>query len=48
MMYPDHTLITYPGLGHTFHPAQGLLQPLGPIEDYVLAHLHDWLKDSHG
>jgi pimeloyl-ACP methyl ester carboxylesterase len=48
MMYPDHTLITYPGLGHTFHPAQGLLQPLGPIEDYVLADLHDWLKDSHG
>jgi uncharacterized protein len=48
MKYPDHTLITYPGLGHTFHPAQGLLQPLGPIEDYVLADLHDWLKDSHG
>jgi len=48
MKYPDHTLITYPGLGHTFHPAQGLLQPLGPIEDYVLADLHDWLKDSQG
>lgn len=45
MKYPDHTLITYPGLGHTFHPAQGLLQPLGSIEDYVLADLHDWLKD---
>lgn len=45
MKYPDHTLITYPGLGHTFHPAQGLDQPLGPIQDYVLADLHDWLKD---
>jgi hypothetical protein len=45
MKYPDHMLITYPGLGHTFHPAQGLLQPLGPIQDYVLADLHDWLKD---
>jgi uncharacterized protein len=45
MKYPDHTLITYPGLGHTFHPAQGLLQPLGPIQEYVLADLHDWLKD---
>lgn len=43
--HPNHTLITYPGLGHTFHPAQGLLQPLGPIEDYVLADLHAWLKD---
>lgn len=48
MKYPDHKLITYPGLGHTFHPAQGLLQPLGPIEDYVLEDLHDWLKGSHG
>jgi pimeloyl-ACP methyl ester carboxylesterase len=46
MKYPDHMLITYPGLGHTFHPAQGLLQPLGPIQDYVLADLHTWLKDS--
>lgn len=46
MKYPDHVLITYPGLGHTFHPAQGLLQPLGPIQDYVLADLHTWLKDS--
>ncbi len=46
MRFPDHTMITYPGLGHTFHPAQGLLQPLGPIEDYVLADLHAWLKGS--
>ena len=45
MKYPDHTSITYPGLGHTFHPAQGLDQPLGPIQNYVLADLHDWLKD---
>jgi uncharacterized protein len=44
MTHPDHMLITYPGLGHTFHPAQGLLQPLGPLEDYVLADLHAWLK----
>jgi pimeloyl-ACP methyl ester carboxylesterase len=43
--HPNHMLITYPELGHTFHPAQGLDQPLGPIEDYVLADLHAWLKD---
>ena len=42
--HPIHTLITYPGLGHTFHPAQGLDQPLGQIEDYVLSDLHAWLK----
>lgn len=46
--HPNHMLITYPGLGHTFHPAQGLLQPLGPVEDYVLADLHAWLKDWDG
>ncbi|MDQ3851250.1 MAG: alpha/beta fold hydrolase [Thermoproteota archaeon] len=43
MKYPDHMIITYPRLGHTFHPAQGLLQPLGPIQEYVLADLHAWL-----
>ena len=43
--HPNHMLITYPGLGHTFHPAQGLDQPLGLIEEYVLADLHSWLKD---
>ncbi|MFX0202677.1 MAG: hypothetical protein ACFFCW_41770, partial [Candidatus Hodarchaeota archaeon] len=43
--HPDHTLITYPGLGHSFYPAKGLVQPLGPIRDYVLSDLADWLKD---
>jgi uncharacterized protein len=43
--HPNHMLITYPGLGHTFHPAQGLVQPLGPIQEYVLSDLHAWLKD---
>jgi len=41
----DHTLITYPDLGHTFYPAQGSVQPLGPIREYVLSDLHSWLKD---
>jgi alpha-beta hydrolase superfamily lysophospholipase len=43
--HPDHTLITYPDLGHTFYPAQGSVQPLGPIREYVLSDLHSWLKD---
>ncbi len=43
--HPDHMLITYPGLGHTFYPAQGSVQPLGPIKEYVLSDLHSWLKD---
>jgi alpha-beta hydrolase superfamily lysophospholipase len=40
----DHTLITYPGLGHTFYPADGWLQPLGPVQDRVLADLFAWLE----
>jgi uncharacterized protein len=45
--HPDHKLITYPDLGHTFYPAQGSVQPLGPIQEYVLRDLHSWLKDSN-
>jgi hypothetical protein len=45
--HPDHTLITYPGLGHDLSPAIGIypgssmygLQKSGPIEDYALADL---------
>lgn len=45
LRHSDHMLITYPGLGHTFYPAQGSVQPLGPIREYVLSDLHSWLKD---
>lgn len=45
VMHPDHTLVTYPGLGHSFYPRDGLLQWLGPIQDYVLSDLVAWLKD---
>ena len=41
--HPDHTLIVYPGLGHTFYPSKDWIQPLGPIEENVLADLHSWL-----
>jgi pimeloyl-ACP methyl ester carboxylesterase len=40
----DHTLITYPGLGHTFYPVDGWIQPLGPMQDRVLADLYAWLE----
>ncbi|HEX9916028.1 MAG TPA: alpha/beta fold hydrolase [Candidatus Bathyarchaeia archaeon] len=40
----DHTLITYPGLGHTFYPVDGWIQPLGPMQDRVLADLFAWLE----
>jgi pimeloyl-ACP methyl ester carboxylesterase len=43
----DHTLKTYPGLGHSFYPAKGLSQPLGPIQDNVLKDLGDWLAQRY-
>jgi pimeloyl-ACP methyl ester carboxylesterase len=47
--HPDHTLITYPGLGHTFAISPQWSTGLGPIEQYVLSDLHGWLSDHiHG
>ena len=44
--HPDHTLITYPGLGHDLSPAIGDYP--GPIEDYALAELYSWLEAHSG
>jgi pimeloyl-ACP methyl ester carboxylesterase len=47
--HPDHTLITYPGLGHTFAISPQWSIGLGPVEWYVLSDLHTWLSDrTHG
>ena len=46
--HPDHTLITYPNLGHIFNPSSLLSRGTGPIEDYVLADLYDWLEAHSG
>jgi uncharacterized protein len=47
--HPDHTLITYPGLGHTFAISPQWSTGLGPIEQNVLSDLHTWLSDrTHG
>jgi len=43
--HSDHTLRTYPGLGHSFYPVDGWKQPMGPIQEYVLSDLVAWLKD---
>jgi pimeloyl-ACP methyl ester carboxylesterase len=43
--HPDHTLITYPGLGHTLSPVEGMLQPMDPVQEYALSDLATWLKD---
>src|SRR5215212_8415333 len=54
--HPDHTLITYPGLGHDLssaievYPGSGMygIQKSGPIEDYALADLYAWLEAHSG
>src|SRR5215475_1999422 len=46
--HPDHTLITYPNLGHFFYPSSQWLTMPGPIEPYVLADLYSWLAAHSG
>jgi predicted esterase len=42
--HPDHTLITYPNLGHVFYPSSQWSTGFGPIEQYVLADIYSWLE----
>jgi alpha-beta hydrolase superfamily lysophospholipase len=47
--HPNHTLITYPDLGHLFSPSSQWFTEFGPIEQNVLSDLHTWLSDhTHG
>jgi uncharacterized protein len=46
--HPDHTLITYPNLGHVFYPSSQWETGLGPIQQYVLADLYSWLEAHSG
>ena len=43
--HPDHTLITYPDLGHAFSPSSQWVTALGPMEQKVLEDLFNWLSD---
>jgi pimeloyl-ACP methyl ester carboxylesterase len=46
--HPDHTLITYPNLGHLFYPSSQWLTGAGPIEPYVLSDIYAWLEAHSG
>jgi uncharacterized protein len=46
--HPDHTLITYPNLGHVFYPSSQWSTGAGPFEQYVLADLYAWLEAHSG
>ena len=43
--YPDHTLITYPDLGHLFYPSSQWITANGPMDQKVLEDLFGWLSD---
>lgn len=43
--HPDHYLITYPDLGHEFHPSSQWFTENGPIPEYVLQDIFGWLID---
>jgi uncharacterized protein len=47
--HPDHTLITYPNLGHAFYPSSQWSRGAGVgIEQYVLADIYSWLEAHSG
>ncbi len=46
--HPDHTLITYPDLGHLFYPSSQWKTGIGPIQQYVLADVYSWLESHNG
>src|SRR3954464_5888245 len=49
LRHPDHTLISYPNLGHLFYPSsQWITAHRGPILPYVLADLYSWLESHSG
>ena len=46
--HPDHTLITYPNLGHRLYPSSQWQTSSGPVPSYVLADLYAWLESHSG
>lgn len=41
--HPDHTLITYPDLGHVFYRSNEWVTSFGLIPEYVLQDIFEWL-----
>jgi hypothetical protein len=46
--HPDHTLITYPNLGHGFNRQTEWYPTLEGVQPYVLADLYSWLAVHSG
>ena len=43
--HPDHLIITYPDLGHTFVPTNQWVTSYGQIKEYVLQDIYKWLTN---
>jgi len=41
--HPDHLIIVYPGLGHTFVPSNQWITSHGQMEEYVFQDIYEWL-----
>src|SRR5690606_1260850 len=41
--HPDHLLITYPNLGHSLSSSSKWISQSGPMEEYVLRDMFEWL-----
>ncbi|MGE5661765.1 MAG: prolyl oligopeptidase family serine peptidase, partial [Ignavibacteriales bacterium] len=41
--HPDHLIITYANLGHSLSPSNEWISQSGPVEDYVLQNMFEWL-----
>ena len=46
--HPDHTLITYPNLGHQFYTSSHWETRNGSIQQYVFVDIYSWLEAHFG
>jgi hypothetical protein len=46
--HSDHHIITYPNLGHLFAPSNQWFTSVGPIEEYFLHDMFEWLEAHSG
>ena len=42
--HPDHLIITYPDLGHSLSPSNEWISQSGPMAEYVLKDMFEWLS----
>ena len=46
--HPDHLIITYPNLGHSLSPSSKWISQSGPMAEYVLKDMFEWLSSRSG